>query len=205
MNTLDSSSPSSKHGSFSFLAKSQKPATPEEGKDPADSSEKSDNGEEPANVTEQLSDEPIKALQRDVDHVYREVDRCTEYTLVAMSSIAAILSFAELLNDKETFAKASMWAHEMSQDFISNTLKTVWDLLNKEIPQKTSLAALRDPSELKELLVQLSVLRAVDGVAPKLRVRKLYQKFATIQEFFRLVDIHIFPNFAQVHSEGKIN
>jgi hypothetical protein len=149
-------------------------------------------------------DEPKKSLQRDVNHVFRDVDKSTEYTLVALSSIAAILSFAELLSDTQSFAKASMWAHELSQDFISNTLKTVWDLLQIEIPEVTTLERLRTPSELKILLSHLISLREVNGVIPKFRFRKLYQKFTVIHEFFLLLDIHIFPNFANIHKEGII-
>ena len=148
-------------------------------------------------------DEPLKALQRDVNHVFREVDQSIEYTLLTLCSIAAVLAFAELLGDKEMFTKASLCAHELSRDFISNTLKTVWDLLNREIPQKTTLAAIRNPSDLKGLIQTLISLRAVDGVAPKLRMRKLHYKFSTLHLFFTLIDIHIFPNFAHAHKEGN--
>ena len=148
-------------------------------------------------------DEPLKALQRDVNHVFREVDQSTEYTLLTMCGIAAILAFAELLDDREMFSKAILCAHELSRDFISNTLKTVWDLLNKELPQKTTLAAIRNPEELKTLLQSLINLRAVNGIPPKLRMRKLHHKFATLHTLFTLVDIHIFPNSTSAHKEGN--
>jgi hypothetical protein len=148
-------------------------------------------------------DAPQKALQRDVNHVFREIDQSVEYTLLTLCSIAAILAFAELLGDKEMFAKASLCAHELSRDFISNTLKTVWDLLNKELPQQTTLSAIRNPNELKVLIQTLINLRSVNGIAPKLRMRKLHYKFSTLHTFFSLVDIHLFPNFANVHKEGS--
>ncbi|KAJ3304526.1 pre-mRNA-processing factor 17 [Kappamyces sp. JEL0829] len=190
--------------SFSFLGNSVEP-------EKKDQSGAATPDEEPLPVTEttaipefDAAEEPLKALQRDVNHVFREVDQSTEYTLLTMCSIAAILAFAELLGDKEMFSKALTWAHDLSKDFISNTLKTVWDLFNREIPHKTTLSALRNPTELKGLLQYLIAQRAVNGVPPKLRMRKLHQKFATLHLFFTLVDIHIFPNFYPVHKEGIV-
>lgn len=194
----------STHGSFAFLANAEEVTKdiddiPKSGEiTPADLEEV----EIPIVDAVEVSDEPLRALQRDVNHVFREVDESTEYTLLAMCSIAAVLSFSELLGDKETFQKASAWAHDLSKDFISNTLKTVWDLFNKEIPQKTNLATLRNPSELKVLIQHLITLRTTNGSPPKLRMRKLYQKFSTLHMFFTLVDVHIFPNFTPVHKEG---
>ena len=197
----DGSLKGSNRGSFSFLASAltETTAPPKSGSATPD--------EDPTEIIQQVDisttlNEPVKALQRDVNHVFREVDQSTEYTLLTLCSITAVLSFAELLGDKEMFAKALNWAHDLSKDFISNTLKTVWDLLNKEIPNKTTLAALRNPTDLKGLLQYLIASRSVDGVPPKLRMRKLHQKFATLNMFFTLVDIHIFPNFAPVHKEG---
>jgi hypothetical protein len=190
----------SRKGSFQFLAKSSsEPKVALE----RENSEKSDVAEVPLSSAENPpTDEPIKALRRDIDHVFREVDQCCEYTLVAMSSIAAVLSFAELLGDKEAFTKSNLIAHEISQGFVSNTMKTIWDLLNRELPFQTTLAILRDPTEFKTLMQQMIALRAVDGVIPKLKIRKLHHKIATIHELFVLVDIHLFPNFANVHKEG---
>ena len=148
-------------------------------------------------------DEPHLALQRDVNHVFREVDQSTEYTLLTMCSIAGMLAFSELLQDREVFAKANMIAHDLSRDFISNTLKTVWDLLNKEMPEETTLAGIRNPNDLKNLIHNLINLRAVNGVPPKLRMRKLHHKFATLHVMFTLVDIHIFPNFVLAHKGGS--
>jgi hypothetical protein len=191
----------SRKGSFQFLAKSNsEPKVAIE----RENSEKSDVAEVAVPpVDGPPTDEPIKALRRDIDHVFREIDHCCEYTLVAMSSIAAVLSFAELLGDKEAFTKSNLIAHEISQGFVSNTMKTIWDLLNRELPFQTTLAVLRDPIEFKALMQQMIALRAVDGVIPKLKIRKLHHKIATIHELFVLVDIHLFPNFANVHKEGS--
>jgi hypothetical protein len=147
-------------------------------------------------------EETKRALQRDTNHVYDEVEKSAEYTLVTLSGIAAIITFSQLLNDKETFVKASMWAHEISQSFVSNSLKTVWDLLKKEIPQNVSLEAVRNPKELNNLMIILSNARNLDPDSPKFKNKRIPQKFACIDRFFNFMDIHIFPNFAQVHTAG---
>ncbi|KAJ3272983.1 Pre-mRNA-processing factor 17 [Terramyces sp. JEL0728] len=144
----------------------------------------------------------IEISQSDINIVYAKIDQCTEYALLAMCGIAAILGFAELLGEKDTFMKANLWAHEISQEFVSNTLKSVWDLLHLEIPKSVTLAKLRDPMQLKVLFLEMAQLRQNNGVVPKLPSRKIYQKFSTLHDTFKLVDIHIFPNFAQVHKEG---
>lgn len=162
----------------------------------------------PEEIVEAVSNDrlpsSIFALQRDINHVFEEVDRSIEYTMLAMCSIGALLAFAELLNDRVMFSKATLWAHEISKGFISSTLKSIWDLLKKEIPQKVTLATLRDPLELKILLKMVSCLRHGNNIQPKLRTKKLHQKLTCLNVFFTLVDIHVFPNFAAVHREGNL-
>ncbi|KAI8897875.1 WD40-repeat-containing domain protein [Globomyces pollinis-pini] len=201
----------SHHGSFQFLKSPEaKLSQINELVDEPEAISKEDSlgmdgmAKEASHLIEAVSntDLAFRALQRDVDHVFKEVDQCTEYILVAMCSVSAILGFAELLDDQEMFRKATQWAHEISQGFVSNTLKTVWDLFNREIPHETTLATLRNPTELKGLLLKLIKLREVDGMVPKLKYRKLYHKFATLHDIFTLMDIHIFPNFVFVHKEG---
>ena len=145
-----------------------------------------------------------KTLYIDINYMYRKLDQTVEYSLLAMCGIAGILAFSELLEDKEVFAKASAWAHELSHDFISNTLRAAWDLLNFEIPQSVTLASLRDPAQFK-LLMQEVVLKRANNNLPKLPIKKLQQKLATLHDIFCFADIHIFPNFAFVHKEGFYN
>eukprot|EP00842_Homolaphlyctis_polyrhiza_P004484 jgi/Hompol1/5036/HPOL_004113-RA len=147
-------------------------------------------------------DDSKRALQRDVNHIFAEVDRCTEYSLVCMSSVLVVLAFAEILDEKEVYNKFCNLAHELSMDFVSNTLKTTWDLLNKEIPTEVTLASLRDPYALRDVLKRLLELRTVNGRVPKYRMRKLFYKFAMLHDIFRATDIHIFPNFVAAHKEG---
>jgi hypothetical protein len=211
----------SAYGSFSFLSSDKKaaslqetefqasevPKIIEQGSDTHQDNQESDlqnkRKEELVKDAKIEIEDPRKAIQRDVNQVFQSVNRCTEYTLVALSSIAAISSFAELLGDMTTFAKASLMAHQLSQDFISNTLKTVWDLLNIELPIEATLAALRNPDELKNLLQMLVALRSENGATSKFGIRKFYHKFAVVHEFLLLWDIHVFPNFANAHSEGN--
>ncbi|KAJ8324569.1 hypothetical protein O5D80_006814 [Batrachochytrium dendrobatidis] len=156
----------------------------------------------PALISGDTLDDARRALQRDVNHVFAEVDRCTEYTLVCMTSILVVLSFAELLGEKDTYSKHCNLANELSIDFVSNTLKTVWDLLNKEIPGEATLALLRNPYTLRDMLKRIVGLREQIAHAPKNKIRRLYLKFLSLHDIFRSTDIHIFPNFISAHKEG---
>jgi WD40 repeat protein len=113
-----------------------------------------------------------------------------------------ILSIAELLNDKVTYSKYSAFAHELSMDFVSNTLKAVWDLLNKELPGQVTLADLRSPNLLRLKIRKILELRRKDGKIPKFKIRKIHFKFALIHEMFTMMDIFIFPNFVAAHKDG---
>jgi hypothetical protein len=55
-----------------------------------------------------------KALQRDVNHVFAELDRALDYTLVCISNVLLVLSFAEILKDTPYFTKYMNYAHELS-------------------------------------------------------------------------------------------
>lgn len=87
-------------------------------------------------------------------------------------------------------------------DFISNTLKTTWTLLNLEIPQEMSMSSLRDMKKLGESLKRLGELRRVNGQVPKLRSRKLHFKFTILNDALKIVDVNLFPNFLHAHVEG---
>ncbi|KAJ3262020.1 hypothetical protein HK103_003863 [Boothiomyces macroporosus] len=191
----------SRQGSFKFSV-SRQPSMPLVAEiKPPQLQEKENIPESEENLADK-EEEQRKRTHNDINIIYSKVDQCTEYALLAMSGIAAILGFAELLGDKETFLKANLWAHEISQEFVSNTLKTVWDLLHLEIPKLVTLSKLRDPMQLKLLFQEIGQLRTASGLGPKLPSRKIYQKFSTLHDAMRLADIHIFPNFAHVHKEG---
>ena len=113
-----------------------------------------------------------------------------------------ILSIAELLKDRATFAKYSNYVHDLSMDFVSNTLKSVWDLLNKELPGQVTLADLRNPNALRLKIRKILELRRKDGKIPKFRIRKLHFKFALLHDMLTMMDIFILPNFVAAHKEG---
>ncbi|KAI8831578.1 WD40-repeat-containing domain protein [Chytridium lagenaria] len=138
------------------------------------------------------ADEALRLTQRDINHIYSQSDRSVDFTLVCISNILLILGVSELLDDKPNFEKFYAYAHDISAEFVSNTLKTVWDLLNRELPNKMNLENLRNPDLLKQ--------RFKD--APRNKIKKLYRKFILIHELLRALDIHIFPNFVAAHKEG---
>ncbi|KAJ3031048.1 hypothetical protein HK097_005513, partial [Rhizophlyctis rosea] len=141
-----------------------------------------------------------RQIQRDINYIYSEVDRTTDFTLVCLSTIIVVLSFSQLLDRKETFTKYLQNAHELSMDFVSNTLKTVWDLLNRELPTTIELRDVRDPFRLRDRLADITRLRQYpSGRLPRLKSRKLYRKFALLHDLFTSVDVHLFPNFIAAH------
>ncbi|KAJ3117218.1 hypothetical protein HDU96_007646 [Phlyctochytrium bullatum] len=148
------------------------------------------------------SEELRKIAMRDIEHIYVKIDRTVDFTLVCVSNILLILGCSEILEDRTNFEKFYTFAHEISADFVSNTLKTVWDLLNRELPGIMDLQQLRNPDLLKQRLKDVQDLRLNNPKAPKNKIRKLYRKFILIHELLRAVDIHIFPNFVPAHKDG---
>ena len=130
------------------------------------------------------------------------MDRCTDFTLVTLSTIMVVISFSELLGDKDNYIKYLGFAHELSMDFVSNTLKAMWDLLNKELPGEITLAELRSPNLLRLKIRRILEFRKKDGKIPKFKIRKIHFKFALIHDMFTMMDIFIFPNFIGAHSNG---
>ncbi|KAJ3257763.1 hypothetical protein HDU77_002559 [Chytriomyces hyalinus] len=141
-------------------------------------------------------------VQRDINLCYTAVNKSLDYLLVCTSNIILVLAFSEILGMKDVFQKYNSAAHELSIDFVSNTLKTVWDLLNRELPDIT-LAELRDTSLLKQRMKQIVDMNLVKGSKnPRAKVRLLHKKMELVHTFFTAVDIHIFPNFVAAHRDG---
>ena len=114
-----------------------------------------------------------------------------------------MMAFAELLNDKVVFAKGCKLSHELAADFISNSLKTTWILLNKEIPQEVNMASLRDIEKLGIAFKKLRDLRSSSDVNDtKTVLKKLHFKFALLHDMLRIVDVFLFPNFVPCHTDG---
>ncbi|KAJ3106821.1 hypothetical protein HDU97_005533 [Phlyctochytrium planicorne] len=148
------------------------------------------------------SEESRKVVQHDINHIYSQTDRSVDYTLVCISNILLILGFAEMLDEKAYFDKFYGLAHDISTDFVSNTLKTVWDLLNRELPGKMDLKNLRNPDLLKQRFKEIVDLRGTAMKGPKNKIRKLYRKFILLHELLKALDIHLFPNFVAAHKDG---
>ncbi|KAI8920126.1 WD40-repeat-containing domain protein [Powellomyces hirtus] len=148
-------------------------------------------------------DDLRRGIQSDINHIYVQIDRSTDYTLVCLSTAFCVLTFSQVLGNQEIFLKYSVQAQELSMDFVSNTLKAVWDLLNKELSTEVTLQDLRHPELLKIQLEKVIALRkSKNGKVPRYRWRKLYRKFALLHELFTSVDAHLFPNFLVAHKEG---
>ncbi|KAI8587990.1 WD40-repeat-containing domain protein [Geranomyces variabilis] len=144
-----------------------------------------------------------RGIQSDINHIYVQLDRSTDYTLVCLSTAFCVLTFSQVLGNQELFLKYSVQAQELSMDFVSNTLKAVWDLLNKELGVDVALQDLRHPELLKIQLEKVIELRkTAAGKLPRYRWRKLYRKFQLLHELFTSVDAHLFPNFLVAHKEG---
>ncbi|KAJ3213399.1 hypothetical protein HDU67_002931 [Dinochytrium kinnereticum] len=148
------------------------------------------------------TEESRKLMQRDINHIYSQADRSIDFTLVCVSNILLILGFSEMLDERATFEKYSALVHDISAEFVSNTMKTVWDLLNKELPTRMDLENLRNPDLLKQRFKDVIDLRSSSSRAPRNKIKKLYRKFILIHELLMAFDIHIFPNFVAAHKEG---
>ncbi|KAJ1534336.1 hypothetical protein HK096_003986 [Nowakowskiella sp. JEL0078] len=148
-------------------------------------------------------EESLLALHRDINLLYKHIDRCTEYTLVNLSCAITVLSFAQLLQKSEIFNKFTVQIHEISNDFVSNTLKTLWDVLNKELPSEISLADIRNPSTLYSQIQAIIQRRTeLTGRKPRLRISKIHLKLGLLHELLSSTDIFLFPQFAWAHKEG---
>ncbi|KAJ3175999.1 hypothetical protein HK101_010526 [Irineochytrium annulatum] len=143
-----------------------------------------------------------KILHRDINHIYSELDRSVDFLLICLANIILVMGFSELLEEQEIFVKYNTYAHEMSADFVSFTLKTIWDLLNRELPQKTTLENLRNPDRLKMCFREVMNLREVPAARVHSKMRKLHRKLILVHELLMPIDVHIFPNFVNAHKEG---
>ncbi|KAJ3348592.1 hypothetical protein HDU83_001133 [Entophlyctis luteolus] len=163
-------------------------------------------------------------LQKDVSLVYTAVNKSLDYALVCASNILLVLAFAELLDMKDVFQKFNSFAHELSHEFVSNSLKTVWDLLHRELTN-VGLHELRDPTQLRVRLREVAELGKLSASAaaaaaamggprngpvatptvgnPRARLRTMHRKFELLHEILSWgVDIHLFPNFVAAHRDG---
>ncbi|KAI8800721.1 hypothetical protein BJ742DRAFT_859821 [Cladochytrium replicatum] len=148
-------------------------------------------------------EEMKRALLRDINHIYREVDKATEYTLVAVTCGIVVLGFSQLLRNREKYAKMLQMLNELGCEFVATVVKTVYDLLSRELPGEIETADVRHPPTLKAKLKKINELRRSEtGSKPNIRTNKLHSKFALLNDLFSTIDVHVFPHFVWGHQEG---
>ncbi|ORY40745.1 WD40 repeat-like protein [Rhizoclosmatium globosum] len=141
-------------------------------------------------------------MQRDVLLCYAAVNRSLDYLLVCASNVILCLALAEVLNLKDVHSKFMTISHDLSSEFVSNSLKTVWDLLNRELPSIT-LHDLRDPPSLRASMKQIiEIGRTSPTKNPRGKLKALARKMELVHDLFTACDIFLFPNFVAAHKEG---
>ncbi|ORY10908.1 WD40 repeat-like protein [Neocallimastix californiae] len=149
-----------------------------------------------------------RTIEEDVDYVLIQIDHSMDYTLMCISNLLVVLSFASILNKTDILHKYIIQANEIAKDFIANTLKNLWDILHLEIPmQRLSLVGLRDMTKLSEHLKELIHNHNANN-AEKTRtqstfkVQKIHHKFQLFHYICTCLDIQILPPFMDAHSGG---
>ncbi|KAJ3344240.1 kinetochore-associated Ndc80 complex subunit nuf2 [Gonapodya sp. JEL0774] len=153
------------------------------------------------------SNQALRNLQSDLEVVYADLDRSVDYTLICVGNILVVLAIAELLRDEVTFRNYVSHAVEISGAFVSNTLKTVWDLLRKEVPRESlTLADLREPLLLRSVVRRVAELRtpppSAEAPYPKLAkipIRKIHRKVQLLHSLLVSVDVQLLPRFVLAH------
>jgi len=131
-----------------------------------------------------------------------------DYTLMCITNVLVVLSFASILDRKDILQKYIIQANEIAKDFIGNTLKNLWDILHIEIPmQRLSLVGLRDMVKLSEYLKELIHNHNSNNVEKSraqstFKVQKIHHKFQLFHYICTCLDIQILPVFMDAHPGG---
>lgn len=154
-------------------------------------------------------------LRMDIHNVMRDIDKATDYTLLCIVNLSVILCFSEILKQKQVYTKNMLNAHKISADFVSNTLKSLYDILGKQLRGSDGIqfTDIRDLSRLKARLKEVVKLwtsqidaeaEAAGTEAPKIvyKFLKLSSKFELLNDMLSAFDIHIFPRFVLAHKGG---
>lgn len=150
-----------------------------------------------------MDEESRLEMQTRINRIYVKIDRATNQTISAILNCLIIMALSELLNLENNFERYHMQANEIAMDFVSTELKTIWDLIRKEIPHsEMELSHLRNPTTMGRFIQRVIDLRAVGGVSPRFKIRKLHKKITLIHELLTSIDINILPNFVVAHKEG---
>ena len=175
--------------------------------------------EEPESVEqpEAFNTHAISLLRNDKVHsqaqitsIYNSLDHVVNYTLLCVSNCLMVLSFTELLREKDEFARFLSYSNEIATEFVSNPLRAFVEILNSELnaqPQKldaesstvtdkVTLDDVRDPLNFKDILAQVNRL---NGQKAKNRVKRLHQKLYLLHFLFSGVDVFVFPKSLKTH------
>ncbi|KAJ3103121.1 hypothetical protein HK100_004260 [Physocladia obscura] len=153
---------------------------------------------------------------KDINLCYTVVNKSLDYLLVCISNVLLVMSFAELLDMANVFQKFNTLAHELSNEFVSNSLKTIWDLMNRELQNNVTLQELRDPrGQLRvrmKQIIELGVPKQSITLSsppktppprnPRHRFKTIHRKLELLHDLFTCFDIHLFPNFVAAHLDG---
>jgi len=149
-----------------------------------------------------------KTIEEDVDYMLIEIDHSMDYTLICITNILVVLSFASILEKNDILQKYIIKANEIAKDFIANTLKNLWDILHLEIPmQKLSLVGLRDMTKLSEYLKDIIHNHNANGIEKvraksTFKVQKIHHKFQLFHYICTCLDIQLLPVFMDAHPGG---
>jgi len=149
-----------------------------------------------------------RRTEEDIDFMLIEIDHSMDYILMCISNILVVLSFATILDKKEILQKYIIQANEIAKDFITNTLKNLWDILHLEIPMyRLNLVGLRDMTKLSEYLKEIIHHHNTGAVEKKraqstFKVQKIHHKFQLFHYICTCLDIQILPVFMDAHPGG---
>jgi WD40 repeat protein len=148
-----------------------------------------------------LSVQDADAVQRDIDFCYEEVDRSIDFELMCATSGLIVLALSEALDEFVMYDKQSLLVHELSSDIISNTLITVWDLLQRELPKDTvTLTNIRDMRLMREMMTRV-IEQRVDKTRLS-RAARIPIKLGVLHRILSSMDIFLFPKQVEAHKEG---
>ncbi|KAI9144191.1 WD40-repeat-containing domain protein [Paraphysoderma sedebokerense] len=147
---------------------------------------------------------PVNIVKDDIDIVYSEIDQSLDYTLVSLCNSILVLALTEVIGDSTLYSKRALNVHETSNEFISNVLVALWDLVCREITDESfSFTQIRSPAGMRKLFQQILQTRNYKlGHKSYNKILKLHHKFALLHDLFAGIDIFLFPKFIDAHRDG---
>jgi hypothetical protein len=146
----------------------------------------------------QPSEEELKRL--DIDAIFFDLSCSLDLLLACAVSCIVVITFAELINDRQLYTRYVSNTHDLSTMFVSTTLRTIWDLLKRALPDCVlgkDLGALRE--ELQKLLKTRTYK---PGDKHFIALSKLPSKVAVFDCMLNGIDVFLFPTSVNAHREG---